>query len=109
MSGSCETSEGMTNTPDQGEEFKGTESVNGILNQINGRTELMRLHTAHRYFKGDIPEVGAVLGLLSKKIDIGTDFDKFRVKPKVYVERKFDNTKDVVYVVTDMEDLMRNI
>ena len=64
MSGSCETSEGMTNTPDQGEEFKGTESVNGILNQINGRTELMQLHTAHRYFKGDIPEVGAVLGVM---------------------------------------------
>ena len=99
----------MTTTPDQGEEGKGKNSVNIILNQIHGSTELMQLHTAHRYFKGDTPAVGAVLGLLSKNIYIGTAFDKFREKPKVHMERKFDNTKYVMCVVTSMEDLMNNI
>ena len=58
----------MTTTPDQGEEGKGKNSVNIILNQIHGSTELMQLHTAHRYFKGDTPAVGDVLGLLSKTL-----------------------------------------
>ena len=38
----------------------------------------MQLHIAHRYFKGDTPEVGTVLGLLSEKLDIGMAFDMFR-------------------------------
>ena len=43
---------------------------------------------------------------MSKTIDIGTAFDNFRDKQKGYVERKFDNAKYVIYVVTDMEDPM---
>ena len=69
----------------------------------------MQLQTAHRDFKGDTPEVGAALGLLSEKLDIGTDFDKFREKLKGYVERKFDNPKDLLFVVTDMEDPMKKM
>ena len=67
----------------------------------------MQLHTAHRYFKGGTLEVGAVLGLLSEKKDIGTTFDKFREKLKGYVEININNMKDVMYVVTDMEDKMK--
>ena len=37
------------------------------------------------------------------------DFDKFREKPKGCVERKFENAKDVLCVVIDMEDLMKKI
>ena len=44
--------------------------------------ELVQLHTLHIYVKGDTPEVGDVLGLLSKKIDTRTNFDKFRDKLK---------------------------
>ena len=40
----------------------------------------------NRNFKDDTPEVGAVLSLITKKIDIGTSFDKFRDKLKGYVE-----------------------
>ena len=60
-----------------------------------------------KYFKGDTPEVGALLGLLYKKLDIGTAFEKFREKLKGYVERKFDNAKDVMCVVTDMDNPMK--
>ena len=35
------------------------------------------------------------------------DVDKFRNKIKGYAERKFDNLKDVMCVVTDMEDPMK--
>ena len=66
----------------------------------------MKLNTPPRDFKGNTPEEGAEIGVLSKKKDIGTDFDKFREKQKGYVERKFDNAKDVMCVVTYMEDLM---
>ena len=64
----------------------------------------MQLHTAHKYFKGDTREVGTVLGLLTEKIDIEMDFDKFKEKLKGYAERKFDNSKYGMYVVTEIED-----
>ena len=40
----------------------------------------------------------------SLELDLGTAFDKFREKLKGYVEIKFDNKKNVLCVVTDMED-----
>ena len=67
----------------------------------------MHLHTTNRYFMGDTSEVGAVLGLLSKKIDIGTDFENFREKLRGCVERNFENEKDVLCVVTYMEDIVK--
>ena len=39
------------------------------------RTEIVQLHTTHRYFKGDTPEVGNVLGLMSKTLYIGATFE----------------------------------
>ena len=113
MSGSRETAnaskdeEGNTPTLDQGEEFKETNTGNRRGNQINRRTELVQLHIANRDFKDNTPEVRAVLGLLSKKLDIGTDFDKFREKLKGYVERKFENEKYVLCVVIEMEDQIK--
>ena len=44
---------------------------------------------------------------MSEKLEIGTAFDKFIDRLKGYVERNFDNEKDVLCVVTDMEDLMK--
>ena len=75
----------------------------GVIHR-HRRTELVQLHTAHRKFKGDTTELGAALGVLYEKLDIGTAFDKFRQKLKGYVEIKFDNKKYVLCVVTDMED-----
>ena len=37
-------------------------------------------------------------------LDTGTDFYKFKDKLKGYSERKFDNAKNVMCVVIDMED-----
>ena len=67
----------------------------------------MQIHTAHRYFKGDTPELRAVIGLLSKVLYIRTAVDKFRVKLKGYAERKFENSKYMMCVVTYMEDSMK--
>ena len=41
-----------------------------------------------------------------EKLYIGTAFDKFRGKLKGYAKRKFENVKDAICVVTDMEDPM---
>ena len=71
-----------TPTPDQGEESRETKTVNRRVNQILRRTELVHLQTAHRDSKGDTPELDSVLGLMSEKLYIGTDFDKFREKLK---------------------------
>ena len=60
----------------------GTNTGNRRGNQRLKRTELVNLHTEHRDFKGGTPEVGAAIGLMSKKIDIGTDFYRFREKLK---------------------------
>ena len=68
----------------------------------HSKMELVQIHTAPRDFKGGTLELGAVLGLLSEKLDIGTDFDKLREKLNIYVERNFDNAKDVLCVVTDV-------
>ena len=64
-------------------------------------------HSTHRELKGNTREVGTIIGLFTEKLDIGRDFDKFREKLKGYVEIKFDNTKDVMCVVTYMEDPMK--
>ena len=69
-------------TPDQGEEIRETNAGNRRVNRSHRRTKMLQLHTAHRYFKGDTLEEGSVLGLLSEKLDTGTDFDKFRDKIK---------------------------
>ena len=67
----------------------------------------MKLHTTHRDFKVKTPEIGAVLDLMSEKLDTGMDFDKFRETLKVYMERNIENLKDVLCVVTDTEDPMK--
>ena len=74
---------------------------------INRRKKLVHIYTPQIYFKSDSPEVGAVLGLLSEKLDIETFFDKFREKLKGYVDRKLKNSKYVICVVTVMEDPMK--
>ena len=69
----------------------------------------MQLHIEHRYFKGDTPEVGAVLGLLSEKLYIGTDFGKLIEKLKGYAEINIDKAKYVICVVTYMEDPIKKL
>ena len=76
------------------------------VNQIRRRTELVHLHTANTHFKGDTSVVGAVLDLMYKKLDIGTSLKKFIDRLKGYAERKFENSKNVLGVVTEMEDRM---
>ena len=99
----------QTPTPNQGEQGKEINTGNRRRRHRHKRTELFQLHTSHEGFKGNTTEVGNVICLISEKLDIGTAFDKFREKLKGYAERKFDNTKYVMCVVTYMEDLMNNI
>ena len=82
-------------------------AVNTQGNQTRRRKELVHIHAVNIYFKGDTLEGGVVLGLLSKILDIGTSFETFRDKLKGYVQRKFDNAKYVIYVVTYMKDPMK--
>ena len=115
ISGSGETDDSSkydevtTPKPDQGGEVKEIDTGNRRVNHSRGRIELVQLHTANRYFRGNTPEVGAVLGLLSKTFDIGAAFDNFGEKLKSYVERYFENVKDVLCVLIDMEDMMKQI
>ena len=44
-----------------------TNAGNRRGNQRLKRTELVHIHTDHRDFKGGTPEVGATIGLMSKK------------------------------------------
>ena len=94
----------QTNKPGQVEEGRETDSGNRKGGHIHRSMELVHLHKLHKYFKGDKSEVGAVLGLLTKTIYTGTDFEMLRYNLKVYMERKIDNTKYLMCVVTDMED-----
>ena len=58
----------QTHKPDQGEEIRETNAENRRGKQIRRWKELAQIHTAHRYFKHDRPELGTVLGLLSEKL-----------------------------------------
>ena len=95
MTGSGETSDtskyddGNNPTPDKGEAGKEMNTGNIRGKHTHKRKELVQLHAAHIYFKSNTPKLGAVLGLMSKKLDIGTAFEKFIEKLKGYVERKF--------------------
>ena len=75
-----------------------------MVNQSRRRKKLVQLHTAHRDFKDDTRKVGDVLGLLSEKVIYWNGFDEFRKKLRGYVERKVDNAKYVMCVVTEMGD-----
>ena len=59
---------GTTQTPTsvQGEEGREMNAGKISGNKILRIMELVQLHTVHIDFKGERPEVGAVLGLLSK-------------------------------------------
>ena len=57
----------QTHTPDQGNEIRETSAGKRRINQRQWRMEMVQSHTAHRDFRGDTPEVGAVLDLLSEK------------------------------------------
>ena len=113
MGGSGETDdaskydEGTTPKTYQGEEGKKTNEGHRRGNQRHRRKELIQIHKVHRYFKANTKEVGSVLGLLSKELDIGTDFDKFREKLKGYTERNIENATYMMCVVTDMDDTMK--
>ena len=96
----------QTTTPDKGGEGRETNTGNRTGRHIRKREEIVQLHTIQRNFKNDTPEVGSLLGLMSKKIDIGMTFDNFREKLKGYVEINIDYVKYVICVVTDIEDPM---
>ena len=66
----------------------------------------MNLHIVHIYFWVTHWKWALYL-VYCQEENIGTGFDKFRYKPKGYTERKFNNPKYVMHVVTDMEDMIK--
>ena len=56
-----------------------------------------------RSFEGAESDVGGVLCLSNEKVDKKVTFDEFRVKIGQYIERKYDNSDDIVMMVEDMK------
>ena len=52
-----------------------------------------------KYFKGETPELNAVLGLITKILDQGVPFDKFQD-----VLKNYHKAENIVEMVTDLND-----
>jgi len=56
-------------------------------------------------YQGETPELNAVLGLMSERLDYGVTFDVFQERLKNHVLKTFKRADDVVIRVTDLTDL----
>ena len=56
-----------------------------------------------RYFKGDTPELNAVLGLINKRLEQGVTFESSN-----YVLKNFRKAEEIVGIITDMNDPVTN-
>ena len=54
-------------------------------------------------FKGETPELNAILGLITKRLDQGITFEKFQD-----VQKNFRKAEDIVEVITDLNDPVTN-
>ena len=54
-----------------------------------------------KYFKGETPELNAVLGLITERLDQGVTFEKFQEVLKDYVLKNFHKSEDIVEMITD--------
>ena len=57
-----------------------------------------------RSFVGETPELGAVVGLLSERLDKGVTMEQFQEKLKLYVLKNYKKGEDVVTLVEDLVD-----
>ena len=59
-------------------------------------------------FKGETPELNAVLGLITKRLDQSVTFEKFQDVLKNYVLKNFHKAEDIVEMVTNLKDPFPN-
>ena len=61
-----------------------------------------------KYFKDKTPELNAVLGLITERLDQGVTFIKFQDILKNCVLKNFHKAEDIVEMVTNLKDLFPN-
>ena len=54
-------------------------------------------------FKGETPELNAVLGLITERLDQGVTFEKFQDVLKNYVLKNFHKSEDIVEIVINLK------
>ena len=59
-------------------------------------------------FKGEIPELNAVLGLITERMDQGVTFEKSQEILKNYVLKNFHKAEDIVEMLTNLKDPFPN-
>ena len=56
-----------------------------------------------KYFKGETPELNAVLGLITEMLTQGVTYEKFQEVMKNYVLKYFHKAEDIVEMVTNLK------
>ena len=54
-------------------------------------------------FKGETPELNAVLGIITERLDQGVTFEKFQEVLKNYVLKNFHKAEDIVEMVKNLK------
>ena len=100
------TSESATPTPtsnESGSTYKGNRRGKSRRGNESGTRGLEQ-----KYFKGETPELNAVLGLITERLDQGVTFEKFQYVLKNYVLKNFHKAEDIVEMVTNLKDPCTN-
>jgi len=93
-----------TTTPTDNEDMKANTNVNQNTYKRNSKKNEPGINSDLRNFVGETSELEFVLTLVSEKCDKGVTFDVFQEKLKNYVLKKFEKSKDVTPLVTELSD-----
>jgi len=72
--------------------------------QTNNNRNIPTMRIKNREFTGETPELGAILGLLTERLDNGVQFDKFQNKIKNYVLKNFKKAEDIMELIVELKD-----
>jgi len=72
--------------------------------QRNNNRNTPTTRIENREFTGEMPELGAILGLLTKRLDNGVLFNKFQDKIKNYVLKNFKKAEDIMELIVELKD-----
>ena len=95
------TSASATPTPtsnESGSTYKGNRIGNSRRGNEGGTRGLEQ-----KDFKGETPELNAVLGLITERLDQGVTFEKFQDVLKNYVLKNFHKAEDIVEIVINLK------
>ena len=100
------TSASATPTPtsnESGSAYKGNRRWNSRRGNEGGTRG-----SEQKYFKGETPELNAVLRLITERLDQGVTFEKFQGVLKNYVLKNFHKAEGIVEMVTNLKDPCTN-